>query len=187
MVLADVVTVGDTAPALPQPATLRSADQQDRYGRIVGDLWLGAGDTLSSMSLELLRSGLALVDPAVMPMTCLEAAFDAEREAEAEARGLWSDPPLASATNPRLDAEAGAYRLVEGRIISTGETQRTIYLNFGRDYRTDFTVLVAKSDAKGWDVDLQALEGRRVRVRGVVEAWNGAMIRVEHPGQIERR
>ena len=31
-----------------------------------------------------------------------------------------------------------------------------------------------------------ALEGARVRIRGVLEAWNGGLIKVEHPAQIER-
>ena len=34
-------------------------------------------------------------------------------------------------------------------------------------------------------IDLEALEGRVVRVRGWVESWNGPMIKVTHPEQIE--
>jgi hypothetical protein len=34
-------------------------------------------------------------------------------------------------------------------------------------------------------IDIAAYEGRRIRVRGWVEYWNGPMIEVTHPEQIE--
>ena len=70
--------------------------------------------------------------------------------------------------------------------MNVGETKRTIYLNFGEDYRTDFTALIRRSDAAGWGDGLKDLAGVSVRIRGVMEAWNGGLIRIEHPGQIER-
>lgn len=37
----------------------------------------------------------------------------------------------------------------------------------------------------GSDVDLAMLEGKVIRVRGWVELWNGPVIKVTHPEQIE--
>ena len=156
----------------------------DRYGRTVGDIVLK--DTGDSLLGRVIAEGLALVDPAVMSDRCLDELFVAERQAEAARRGLWANggPELASDA-PDLLAAVGRYVLVEGRVESVGETRRTIYLNFGKEYRTDFTALVRRRDAATWADSLKALEGRTVRLRGVLEAWNGGLIRLEHRRQVE--
>jgi endonuclease YncB( thermonuclease family) len=159
---------------------------RDRYGRVRGDVVLRA--TGHSLSETLVRAGLAFVDPTVMPRGCHGDLFSAEREAEAAGRGIWTRPaPILEAGNVPVDANLGRYVVVTGTVEDVGESRRTVFLNFGVDYRTDFTALVRKADAKGWEDELEALAGQRVRVRGVLEAWNGGLIRVEHPSQIERR
>ena len=194
--LADIVPAGGSAApdAIGRLAGLagqavevrRSGDATeggDRYGRIVGDVAPKA--TGDSLSQQLLREGLALVDPAVMSDECLDALFAAEREAERARRGLWDDTPVLGSADPGLASAAGRYVLVEGVVRTIGETRETIYLNFGSDYRNDFTALIRREDANGWADTLLAFEGRNVRIRGVLEAWNGGLIRVEHLRQIE--
>lgn len=162
-----------------------AASEPDRYGRIPGDVVFK--DTGRSLRDRLVGAGLAFVDPTVMSEACLTALFQREREAERAGRGLWADRTIVQdAARPLAPAMVGRYVLVAGTVRSVGETKRTIYLNFGANYRTDFTVLVRRADSEGWSDRLMALEGKRVRVRGVLEAWNGGLIRVEHPAQIER-
>ncbi len=157
----------------------------DRYGRITGDIV--PEDTGASLLERVLREGLALVDATDMSEACLEVLFTAERAAEQARRGFWARPDgVRSAADPRLADAAGAYALVSGTVRSVGETRGAVYLNFGESYQTDFTALVRRSDAKSWDSELAALAGVRVRVRGVLEAWNGGLIRLEHPRQVER-
>jgi len=158
---------------------------KDRYGRTQGDVVLRA--TGESLSGALLRDGLAFVDPAVMPEGCHGALFEAERRAEANGRGVWADPPVIDAGAIPLQDHLGRYVIVSGTVVDVGESRRTVFINFGEDYRTDFTALIRKADADGWKDELEALAGRRLRVRGVLEEWNGGLIRVEHPSQIERR
>ncbi len=180
--LADVAAA-EGAPDLTGPVAVLSADVPDRYGRVVGDLVLK--DTGESARMELIKNGLAFVDPAVMSGACLQALFAAERSAEAARRGVWADHPVISAESPALAEATGRMVIVDGTVKTIGETRQTIYLNFGERYRTDFTVIVRKRDARGWGDALGALKGRRVRVRGLLEAWNGGLIRVEHPAQID--
>ena len=62
------------------------------------------------------------------------------------------------------------------------------YLNFGADYRTDFTISIAPRDLKRFPAEdrlLNGYRGRLVRVRGWLEWRNGPMINVTHPEQIE--
>ena len=65
---------------------------------------------------------------------------------------------------------------------------RRVYLNFGADYRSDFTAAVvpgARSLFAAEGIDPLGLAGRTVRVRGWVDVLNGPMIEVTHPEQIE--
>ena len=158
----------------------------DRYGRRWGDLV--AEDTGESVLDTLLRQGLALVDPTVMSGHCVDALFAAEREAEAGGHGVWGTRGFVrSAGDQGLADDAGRYALVEGVVVSVGETRNSVYLNFGETFSSDFTVLVRKGKGKPWAASLEALKGQRVRVRGVLDAWNGGLILVEHDRQIERR
>ena len=55
------------------------------------------------------------------------------------------------------------------------------YLNFGEDYKTDFTATARSSIYNAWardGFDLAALEGARLRIRGFVSDINGPSI---HP------
>lgn len=181
--LADV-TAAAPLPELSGPVGVyRAVPETDRYGRLVGDLVRKA--TGASVREELIASGLAFVDPTVMSEACLQALFAAERSAEAARRGVWAGNPVIEADSPALDGAVGRMVIVAGTVKSIGETKQTIYLNFGDRFRTDFTVIVRKGDARGWGEAAKALRGRRVRVRGLLEAWNGGLIRVEHPAQID--
>ena len=79
-------------------------------------------------------------------------------------------------------------QIVEGIILSAADVRGRIYLNFGVDYKTDFTITIAKKNVKSFaqvGVDLLSLEGARVRVRGWIELINGPSIWANHPAQIE--
>ena len=62
------------------------------------------------------------------------------------------------------------------------------YLNFGDDWREDFTVSIGPRDRRRFEtagIDIEDYEGRLVRVRGWVDSFNGPMIEATHPEQIE--
>ena len=63
-----------------------------------------------------------------------------------------------------------------------------LYLNFAEDWRNDFTVTIERKSLASFEeagLDLEALTGKRIRVRGFIEWWNGPMIAATHPEQIE--
>jgi hypothetical protein len=92
------------------------------------------------------------------------------------------------ADDPSLIERKGLYVLVVGRVVSVGRGNRVDFLNFGRYWRRDFTVLVgapvsARLTEKGLPVE--ELAGRRVLVRGVIGEGGGPAIRLNDPGEIE--
>ena len=89
-----------------------------------------------------------------------------------------------------LSRLAGSFQLIEGRVTDAVRIKGQVYLNFGQDWRSDFTITlkakVARQFAKA-GVDPLSLKGRmvRVRVRGWLKKYNGPMIEASHPEQIE--
>ena len=89
-------------------------------------------------------------------------------------------------------AEQGHFALVEGKVASVRESGPTIYVNFGRRRTGDITVTILKRNERSFaaaGLDLQGLAGRRVIVRGFVEArgTDGTipLMQATRPEQIE--
>lgn len=160
----------------------------DRYGRVVAQVFSQSG--AEWLQFLLVGRGDVIVLPQLSEDPCLAPLFDREAEARAHAAGIWSRMlRIRQADDPRLADDVGAVGLVEGRVLSVGKTRSNTYLNFGTDWGLDFTVMIPVSDLASWgDGNLQpsALEGHRVRVRGTLEEWNGVLMRVRTPAQIER-
>ncbi len=172
---------GGGAGALRFSAT----DAPDRYGRVIAQAFLEDGTWLNGALAE---RGLARVETTWDQRRCAGEALALEAEARTGARGLWR----LSAYEVRNPLEAGAFtndfQIIEGRIAAADEVRGRLYLNFGADWRTDFTVTIAPSHARRFaeaGLDPLSWAGRKVRVRGWLEWFNGPMIEASHPEQIE--
>jgi endonuclease YncB( thermonuclease family) len=167
----------------------RLGADHDRYGRLVAFAF--AGNATQSLQQALLEQGAARVSARVGDLSCAEMLWAAEAKARKERRGLWADPnfaPLPADNLTRLKLQRGRFTLVEGKVLSVHESGGTIYLNFGRHWTQDFSVLIARRDRRAFaaaGIAPKSLEGRRIRVRGWIEQRRGPMIEAEAPEQIE--
>jgi endonuclease YncB( thermonuclease family) len=167
----------------------RIGPEHDRYGRLVAFAFIG--DAQASVQQAMLEQGYAWVSARVGDKACADALLSAERAARAAGRGLWADPnfaPLSAENLTRLQAERGRFALVEGKVLSVRESGATIYVNFGRRWTRDFTVIILRRMGRAFTtagVETKKLEGRHVRVRGWIEQRGGPVIVAEHPEQIE--
>jgi len=167
----------------------------DRYGRLVAYAYaVRDGDELFAQG-ELIASGFARVGDHAGGRSCALELHKSENAARAAKLGLWADSyyeVLNAETAADVLARRGRFALVEGRVVSVRESGATIYVNFGRRWSEDFTVTVLKRNERNFTaagLDLKGLAGRRIRVRGFVEARGGAgrspWIAAEYPEQIE--
>ena len=175
---------------------LRRADiATDRYGRLVAYAYaVRDGEELFAQG-ELIASGFARVGDHVGSRTCTLALLKSEDAARAAKLGLWADSHydvLDAETPTDVLARRGRFALVEGKVVSVRESGATIYVNFGRRWSEDFTVTVLKRNERNFTaagLDLKGLAGRRIRVRGFVEARGGTgrspWIEADYPEQIE--
>lgn len=163
----------------------------DRYGRLLAHLFLDQDGARVWVQGQLLSSGNARAYGLPDSFACLRELLAHERAAREKRLGIWADKAYAprSAARPRaLLSRRNTYQIVTGRIAQIAPTKARTYLNFGKDWRSDFT---AGIDAKVLRAHpelaqrLKELEGRRVEVRGWIEYRNGPYIAIEDPLQIE--
>lgn len=167
-----------------------ASEAADRYGRLIGQVAL-AGEGATWVQGSLVSEGMLRVGPEAGEPACTEALIVRERAARAARTGLWNESGFAveSADNlAALNAALGRFAVVEGRVTRVGETAAKTYLDFGRRYNEDFTIIVpreARAEFRAAGVDLKALRGKRVRGRGVLFSSGGPAIEVRKPASIE--
>lgn len=159
--------------------------RQDRHGRELAHLVRADGLWLQG---RLLKEGLARVYSFRDNRAMLTAMLAAERGARAARQGIWAHPYYAVRTDTQTPQFIGSFQLVEGRVLESAQVNGRIYLNFGADWRQDFTIQIEPRDVKLFrraGRDPLALKGQRVRVRGWLARRNGVLVRATHPEQIE--
>ena len=156
------------------------ANPRDRYDRRLAHVVRDDGVWLQRALLE---RGLARVYTfpdnrgRIAEMLAVE---DAARRAK---RGLWALPAYRVRTPE--EATPGGFLLVEGRVLAQSRGDGPTYLNFGRTWKTDFTVRIKPQDRRRFGAAMPDYRGKRVRVRGWVFEKDGPMIDATHPEQIE--
>ena len=156
----------------------------DRHGRVLAHLFRDDGMWVQG---EMLRLGMARVYTFADNRARAAEMYALEKEARDAKRGIWAHPFYAVRRADRLGGDIGTFQVVSGQVLDVGRAKGVVFLNFGQDWRSDFTVRIdAKAqrvfrDAK---VDLDALKGRTVEARGWLKLENGPMIEATHPEQI---
>jgi len=171
------------------PVTLHyGGAREDRHGRILAHLTTAEGTWLQG---AMLAAGYARVYTFDDNRSLIAEMLALEAEARTAKRGIWANSYYRIRTldgmGGGLQGTTDSFQIVEGRVLAVGLSRDRAFLNFGPDYKTDFTIAIAKRDFKnfGRGFDPKRFEGERLRVRGWVEAVNGPSIDVTHPEQIE--
>lgn len=179
--------------ALGKTVTLGyGGEEVDRYDRALAQVFIETGDADPVWAQGLMvRNGWARVYSFPDNRKCLDQLYVAEGQARAERLGIWANPyySVRMADRPaELLQRAGHYELVEGRVLLADRSGSRVYLNFGRLWREDFTVVIEAPAIKIFSeagLDPMTLDGALIRVRGWVDDRDGPRIEVTHPEQIE--
>ena len=81
--------------------------------------------------------------------------------------------------------KTGQFMVVEGKVLDVYQSRNNTYLNFGSDWKTDFTVRVRNSEKSFKSFDLDSLANKKIRVRGYVSSYNGPSLTLTHPIHLE--
>jgi endonuclease YncB( thermonuclease family) len=165
--------------------------REDRHGRLLAHLFIEESGH-PWVQARLLSEGLARVYGFADNRALLDEMLVVERGARQAGRGIWSEPfyqPVeARELEERPEDFLGRFEIVEGRILRVALVRGRTYLNFGADWRRDFTATLDEAARRLFEkegLDVGVLEGRRVRLRGWLNSLNGPMVKITHPEQIE--
>ena len=159
----------------------------DRYGRVIAHVRAGGGPGIWLQG-RLLSLGLARVRTYADNAALAKQMLAAEALARRARKGIWALPFYRVRHHRRLRGLLDTFQLVEGRVLRVAHGRRWTYLNFTPDWRRDFTISLdrpARRRFRKAGLNLDDLQGKRVRVRGWLYRRNGPMIQATHPAQIE--
>lgn len=154
----------------------------DRHRRLAVQL---VGDDGIWVQENWLRAGGAILMHADMPDAVLERLRAAEGEARARRLGVWAFN-TDSVINCHDFARTERYQVVQGRVVDVGFAAGNAFLNFGDNYRTDFTARIERADFArfGGKAALEALQDQVIEVRGWAYFRGGVMIDVFWPADL---
>ncbi|WP_198038918.1 thermonuclease family protein [Skermanella stibiiresistens] len=157
----------------------------DRHGRTLAHLKTDDGTWAQG---EMLGRGLARVYTFPDNRAAADELLDREASARKAKFGIWA---LGYYKVQDADGKVGppdTYQLVEGTVTKVANVRGRVFLNFGTDYRKDFTATISPRDVRVFTssgLDPAALNGKRVRLRGWLYDRNGPAMDVTHPEQVE--
>jgi len=165
---------------------LSAQGEPNRWGVIsVRARIAGQQATLQEMMIS---AGAARVSPTSDDVEFIDHLLMLEQAARAAQRGLWLLPDYRVRSSLAAGDTVGGFHLIEGVVKQAKLVKARFYLNFGDDYRTDFTAGTVSANYRRWlkrDFDMEALRSARVRIRGFVVWINGPSIDLAHMKQIE--
>jgi len=158
--------------------------KRNRYGCALTSVESADGKSLQH---ELLAAGWAAVDPfsASKETHAIDAMLALEMKAREAGHGIWMSPDAGPKKVDDLADWIGTRQLVEGQVRRVHVNKRYVYLNFGADWRTDFTARLNRAMIEEVPLDASDFEGRALRLRGVLEESRGPLMNISHLKQIE--
>ncbi len=168
----------------------QTADPQDRENRMGHSLaHLENRKTGEWANGAVIAHGLAWVMTDKSNADLSSNLYALEELARKNKSGLWAK----NSAHHILDANDaakgnGLFRIVEGRVTKASGAKNNVFINFGLDSRTDFTVMITPDIRKKlakMGIDSLGLSGKKIRVRGWIRQWNGAFMELEAPERLE--
>jgi hypothetical protein len=136
----------------------------------------------------MVAAGFALAAPSTEHRAWSTELLALEDRARGARRGLWSDGTFRIHDAAAIGRFAEGYAIVEGVVGEVARRSAATFLNFGPDWRSDFTAGApsgARALLRDAGIPLQDLARQRVRVRGEMIWRNGPYIEIATPEQIE--
>jgi micrococcal nuclease len=167
-----------------QSITLQLTDKKrDRHNRLLGQAYAGSTWLQGAM----LNEGYAMVYSfSDTPHDLTQKMLAEERSARAAKRGIWSHPYYRIITPEETPEYINRFKLVEGKVESVRMSHGNIYINFFKEWKGRFALFISRKHAEAFaGSNLNALEGKTIRVRGWINYHNAPMINLSHPGEIE--
>lgn len=164
----------------------KNEGQKNRMGHHLFHIFMVDSD--SWIQGTLVRLGLARVRTDKSSAYLADELYTLEAQAREEKLGLWAFEDYQVLTPDTAEEHLDSFQIVEGTVISAARKKSTLYLNFGKDWRKDFTVSIKTADLKTFSksgVSPQNFNGKKIRVRGWLRDYNGPHMDIDHAERFE--
>lgn len=168
----------------PGSIALMLCDSRDDYGRLLATVMAGE----VNVNRVLLQEGMTL--PMLIP-PCGRAVAREVLEAAAlgamAGRGIYSLQEFAIVSHDKAWQRVGTRAVVRGKVLGLYRGRKAWHLNFGEDWKTDFTAVLFRDGQlryRDLGLDPADLVGSEVLVIGKVKEYNGPEIIIHGPDQI---
>ncbi|MDF1749894.1 MAG: thermonuclease family protein [Alphaproteobacteria bacterium] len=154
---------------------------QDRYGRLRAKLSVDDQDIAAQQA----RNGWvrAFPEPDANQDTVIPL-LTAEAEGRTTGKGFWESGFFQVYTADSYSTGTDRFEIVSGRAKRVTRIGDRDHLEFGEDWRTDFTAGLDRSLRKSFDPD--AMIGKSIELRGWIRNWNGPFMEITEPTQISQ-
>lgn len=163
----------------------------NRYGVWSGHIRITSSDKSFWLQKYLIQNGLVRLMLTDKAFECFADLLALEDKARVEKKGIWGNNTYrilpAKDIWPLIRAR-GTFQIIEGQVTEVAEVRGRYYLNFGKNWRNDFTVKISRSSMRSFrkkQIDPKSYKGKLVRVRGWITNRNGPLIEITHPVLIE--
>lgn len=155
----------------------------DRYGRLLGYCYVD--DTF--VNAKLIEQGYAVLYTFPPNIKYTDLFADLQRKARNQRKGIWASYQVID--QAQAADHIGQIRTVQGKVVNTYQSPKVTYLNFGNDYKTDFTIVIFKNSLAQFhkkNIDpANFYRNKTVQVTGRIKSYNGPEIIVNTPAEIE--
>ncbi|MFH1282324.1 MAG: thermonuclease family protein [bacterium] len=160
-------------------------EKRDKYKRLLAYVFK---DNIF-VNAELLRQGYAALYTFPPNVKYTEEFVKFQEEARKNSRGFWKNKITGEISPEEAKKFINEVATVKGRVLSTFKTEKNIFLNFGRDYKTDFTIVIFERSFKEFysaEIDPETYyKDKLVSITGKIKEYNGPEIIANHPYEIK--
>ncbi|MEW6009569.1 MAG: thermonuclease family protein [Candidatus Omnitrophota bacterium] len=157
-------------------------ERRDKYGRVLAYCFVDN----EFVNERILEEGLGLLYTSAPNVKYADILVASQKKARDNQKGLWAKECIAQAQDASFCL--GKVATITGKVLQVARLENVVYLNFGRDYRSDFTAVIFNKDLPSFiaaGYSLSGFKGKVVRVFGKIKEYNGPEIIIHHPSQIE--
>lgn len=136
----------------------------------------------------LVKLGLARVNTTQRTPEMGTQMLALENTARGEKIGLWAQERFAVLTPETAERAIGRFAIVEGDVQSVTLNKNRLFINFGANWRDDFTVTLDSAARRAFNkagLDPMQWGNKRIRARGYLKEINGASMSIDHVEAIE--
>lgn len=184
-IIADAVSKANTVALGRTFNFLNISDMQGRNGNFYATI-VNPSDK-KSLQESLLENGLGFAYFTESSEN-VSALFAAEKRGRDSKSGIWKSFDINNSNEISKDYKEilNKFIILSGVVNNIYSTKKDTYINFGADWKTDFSAQIENKILKQHkDFSVEKLKGKKISVRGWLEDYNGPLMKIYHPANIE--